>query len=113
MTDILRSLNKRLTKYFGLEINRYKEFPSDFTNDQIDIIRSVKPYTMTSPEKLYALIQGVKYIVLNNIPGSVVECGVWKGGSMMAIAYTLLQLNYTEKTLYLFDTFQECRHQQI
>lgn len=105
MTDILRSINKRLTKYCGLEIFRHKEFPMDFADDHVEIIRSVKPFTMTGSEKLYTLIQGVKYIVQSKVPGEIVECGVWRGGSMMAIAHTLLRLNHTEKSLFLFDTF--------
>jgi hypothetical protein len=39
------------------------------------------------------------------IPGAIVECGVWKGGSMMAVALTLLRLGDTERELVLFDTF--------
>jgi O-methyltransferase len=34
-----------------------------------------------------------------------VECGVWRGGSMMAVALTLLRLGVTNRDLYLFDTF--------
>ena len=41
----------------------------------------------------------------NNIPGSIVECGVWKGGSMMAVAETLKKLNATDRQLYLYDTY--------
>ena len=37
---------------------------------------------------------------------SIVECGVWKGGSMMAIALTLLRLRRPDYDLYLFDTFE-------
>jgi hypothetical protein len=35
----------------------------------------------------------------------MVECGVWKGGSMMAVAKTLLRLNDTERCLWLYDTY--------
>lgn len=70
------------------------------------IIASVQPYTMTGPPRLYALIQAVQYVVANRIPGDIVECGVWKGGSMMAVAQTLLQTNSTERHLHLFDTFE-------
>lgn len=80
-------------------------FPPDFDLFHIEIIRKVRPYTMTSPERLFALIETVKYVVSNNIPGSFVECGVWKGGSMMAIAETLHQLKVTDRQLYLYDTF--------
>jgi len=61
---------------------------------------------MTSPERIYALIESVSYIVKNKIPGDILECGVWKGGSMMAVAETLLRLGNKEKHLYLFDTFE-------
>lgn len=81
-------------------------FPPDFDAFHIEIIRKVRPYTMTSPERLYALIEGIKYVVQNKIPGSIVECGVWKGGSMMAVAETLSRLQATDRQLYLFDTFE-------
>lgn len=60
---------------------------------------------MTSNERLYGLIEAVKYIIENKIEGDIVECGVWKGGSMMAIAETLKQLGDTNRQLFLYDTF--------
>jgi hypothetical protein len=80
-------------------------YPTDFEQFHIDIIEQVRPYTMTSQERLFALIESVKYIVQHQIPGSIVECGVWKGGSMMAVAATLQQLGITDRQLYLYDTF--------
>ncbi len=61
---------------------------------------------MTSPERLYALMEAVRYIVASEIPGSFVECGVWKGGSTMAAALMLSELKRTDRQLYLFDTFE-------
>jgi hypothetical protein len=78
----------------------------DFTKDDIEIIKSVEQYTMTTPVRIYSLIQAVKYIIKNNIEGDFVECGVWKGGSMMAVAYTLNKLKCRDRDLYLYDTFQ-------
>ncbi|XDD51544.1 TylF/MycF/NovP-related O-methyltransferase [Leptospira sp. WS92.C1] len=40
----------------------------------------------------------------NKIEGDIVECGVWRGGSMMATAYRLMHLK-ASRMLYLFDTF--------
>ena len=40
------------------------------------------------------------------LAGAMVECGVWKGGSMMAIAESLLACGVRDRDLYLFDTFQ-------
>ena len=62
--------------------------------------------TMTSPERLNALTKAVEYIVEFDIEGAIVECGVWRGGSMAAAADTLLRLNVRDRDLYLFDTFE-------
>ena len=68
-------------------------------------MKEVQPFTMTSWERIYAVIYSIRYLVRSGIPGDIVECGVWKGGSMMAAAKTLLALNETQRNLYLFDTF--------
>jgi len=69
------------------------------------IYRQVRPYTMTSFERVVALCQSIAYLEAEHIAGAVVECGVWKGGSAMAAALALLQLDSTCRQLYLFDTF--------
>jgi hypothetical protein len=65
----------------------------------------VRPYTMTSPERVMALCQAIAYLEAKRIPGAVVECGVWKGGSMMGAALALRSLASTSRPLFLFDTF--------
>jgi len=82
------------------------EFPQDFDSGDIDTWRAVAPYTMTSRERVYALRAAARYVAKNQIPGDIVECGVWKGGSMMVVARTLLELRDTSRTLHLFDTFE-------
>ena len=39
---------------------KIQEFPPDFESWHLDIIKQVKPYTMTSNERLYSLIEAVK-----------------------------------------------------
>ena len=86
-------------------MNSPNGFPPDFESSDIEIIRAVEPYTMTSTERIHALVHAVRHIVRNRIAGDMVECGVWKGGSVMAMALTLLQLGERDRSLYLFDTF--------
>lgn len=69
------------------------------------IARAVEPYTCTGLARVGALIRAVRYVVRHRIPGSFVECGVWRGGSMMAVALTLLDEGVGDRDLYLFDTF--------
>ena len=58
------------------------------------------------PDAGYALFQAVRYVVQNQIPGAVVECGVWRGGSMMLVAHALKHFGDTSRALYLYDTYE-------
>ena len=89
----------------GMEL-RPTGFRSDFEPENATIIRQVQPYTMTTPDRVYALIQAVKYIAENDIKGSMVECGAWRGGSMMAAALVLQRHHRRDIDLYLYDTFE-------
>lgn len=75
------------------------------TDWQHQIADSVRNHTMTSRENVLTLIKVIKEINENNIEGDIVECGVWKGGSMMAAAKTLNYLKDYSRQIYLFDTF--------
>jgi O-methyltransferase len=80
-------------------------YPPDFDEAAIALCERVRPYTLTSPERIVALRDTVRYLVRAGIPGAFVECGVWRGGSMMVVALTLLEEGTTDRDLYLFDTF--------
>lgn len=81
-----------------------ERFP-DVSAEVLDIVDSVSPFTMTSAERLVALCDSISYVVQNRIEGAIVECGVWRGGSMMAAARTLLSLGVSDRELWLYDTF--------
>ena len=80
--------------------------PPDLTATERETIAAVAPFSMTSPERVVALTQAVEYIQRREIPGDIVECGVWRGGSMMATARTLLAGDGPTRHLHLFDTFE-------
>ncbi|MGH9856507.1 MAG: TylF/MycF/NovP-related O-methyltransferase [Acidobacteriota bacterium] len=106
MTDWKFKVFTWVNRKFGYEIWNYKgEFPPDFEAESAKTIRNVARYTSGSAERVHALIQAVEYIVQNKVPGDFVECGVWRGGSMMAMAETLLRLGQGDRQLYLYDTF--------
>jgi len=71
-----------------------------------EIYNRVQKFTMTGPERIASVCHAIEYIHSRKLPGDIVECGVWRGGSMMAAAMTLMRLNDTQRALYLFDTFQ-------
>jgi hypothetical protein len=77
----------------------------DFEEADVELCLRVAPYTMTTPARIYSLVRAVEYVSTRAVPGAFVECGVWRGGSMMAVALTLLRLGVTDRDLYLYDTF--------
>ncbi len=83
----------------------------DISDDELETVLRVQPHTMTSPERLVGLTRAVQHIQCHRIGGSIVECGVWRGGSMMAIALTLMRerekpVESEWRDLWLFDTFE-------
>jgi O-methyltransferase len=62
-------------------------------------------FSMASWERIFANIQAVRHIVRAGLEGDVVECGVWRGGSMMAMVQTLVNLKGTQRNVQLYDTF--------
>ena len=88
MTRWKRSVNDWLTRLTGYQLVRARragesrgtseQFPADYDESYREIIRAVRPFTMTSNDKLHVLITATRYIQLHRIPGAIVECGVWR-----------------------------------
>lgn len=97
----MKELIKRLLFSFGYELRRVDGYYSD---EDKEIIRRVSPYTMASPPRIAAVVDAVRYVSRNAIPGAIVECGVWRGGCMMAAAAVLKSAG-DFRDLCLFDTF--------
>lgn len=106
------AVNRVFNRLAGLARQKSSPHPADsssqpdFEPEDVAIIERVRPFTMTSPERVYALIKAIDYLLDRRIPGAVVECGVWRGGSMMAAASTLLRSGARNRELYLFDTYE-------
>jgi len=70
------------------------------------ILERSQPRTLTGLQKLLPLADAVRHIAEHQIPGAMVECGVWRGGSMQAVAWTLLDAGVDDRDLHLYDTFE-------
>jgi hypothetical protein len=68
---------------------------------------TVSNHTMASFERLATLWQQVRYLDRYDIPGALVECGVWRGGcvGLMALAH-LHGRDAATREIHLFDSFQ-------
>lgn len=69
------------------------------------IVDLALPHTMTGEARLLALIDAVRYCVRRGIGGDFAECGVWRGGSVLAIILTLQELGISNRDVHLYDTF--------
>lgn len=109
----LKRLVQSAAHLVGVEITKRKitepvdpDFVLDADEQTAATIKAVRPFTLTSAVKIAGLCDAVRFIVKHNVPGDLVECGVWRGGSMMAAARTLMSLGDTSRHLYLYDTFE-------
>lgn len=87
-------INEKTVRWGDMEVGFYP------------IFEACRRYTMTSVERMYALYKAVEYVVKAGVPGNIVECGVWRGGSMMLAARTLLKCGDASRILTLYDTFE-------
>ena len=116
--EINRPLWKKTIKsffnLFGLEILRTNNFLQrrenlvvEFDNDNYSkkLIEKVNPYinSATIPIR-WSLIQIMKYLDQKKIEGDLLECGVFRGGSLAMICL-LAEKYQMKKKIYAYDTF--------
>lgn len=98
-----------LAHRFGLSIARTSSLqarlPIEVTDEDRAIIAAVRPFSMTSAERIWSLLESVRHVCESGVEGDFVECGVWRGGSVMAMALKLRALGVTDRTIWLYDTF--------
>jgi O-methyltransferase len=101
-----RQQTKRPRERASAPIPRYRNITTDMEAEFIEIYNMAKPYTMTTIERSYGLFKSVEYINKGRIEGDMVECGVWRGGSAMIIARSLMHFGDQSRKIYLYDTFE-------
>ncbi|MEP6669094.1 MAG: TylF/MycF/NovP-related O-methyltransferase [Chthoniobacter sp.] len=99
----LSILVQRMANRFGYEIRAAEG--GDLPDYYSEIYEQVRPYTMTSRERLYSMIAATEHLEASGVKGAIVECGVWRGGSIMAALYALARAGKTEREIFLYDTY--------
>lgn len=105
----LKELIRRVLRRFGSVVispARSEDALRDLSDRERQVVASVLPYTMTTVERLATLINAINFVERYHLEGAVAECGVWRGGSMMAVAHMLVAQGNTSRELYLYDTFE-------
>lgn len=101
MVKFFKSIVSKIIQGWGYKLIKIEQKENDIPNDIAGIIKNK---TMVTAPALSNILEMTRYVVGNKIKGDFVECGVWKGGSVALMAYSLKQLNNLRK-IHLFDVF--------
>ena len=104
--SIVRFLARRGLLVITKNDPRFDDVPKNLDPAFGPIVPACSPFTMTTLQSQYGLWKAVEYVVKCDIPGDIVECGVWKGGSVMIAANALKQFGDPSRRIYLYDTFE-------
>lgn len=88
-SNLLFSVNHKIQNYFSPGLNRF-------------LTRKIRPYTLSSYERIKTLIELSHYLNLNAVEGDFVECGTYKGGT----AAVLSKHMSVSRHLWLYDSFE-------
>jgi O-methyltransferase len=106
MLRLIKSALARAGYHLTSPAEREAAALADLSDADRALIRRVDPFTMTSLERRASLLGAVDHVVRHGVAGDIVECGVWRGGSMMLVALALMARGETSRDLYLYDTFE-------
>jgi predicted O-methyltransferase YrrM len=70
-----------------------------------EVYERCRSYSLVSIESFYNIFRSVEYIAKNKIAGDFVECGVFLGGAVMAMALFAKHFGISDRKFYLYDTF--------
>lgn len=76
-----------------------------FNMEKVALFLKVFPYTMIGYKRLSNAYELAKVAERENIKGAFVECGVWKGGTIGAMAYVADRAT-SGRNIWLFDSFE-------
>lgn len=112
MPPLLKKLSRSIRTRLGRGQPRFlrdfdRNLGFDLEEDANRFIKIVRTNTMLPYERLVSLYQQVVFCERNAVPGSFVECGVWKGGAVGLMALANLHVSDERRHLHLFDAFGE------
>jgi O-methyltransferase len=87
---------KKIVRLGGIDLKRYNKALAHYKN----LYNKYKDFTMIPEEAFVSNLElCTKFL---KVEGDIVECGVWRGGMIAAIA----ELTEKNKTVHLFDSFE-------
>jgi hypothetical protein len=78
---------------------------ADFSDDERSIYLASWLNLCGSPESIVTLVRAVAHVLDRDIPGALVECGVFMGGNIEVMIRALQSRGAGDRDIYLYDTF--------
>lgn len=79
---------------------------------EIKKMYDIRPISTMSTSRIKNIMSAIEHIETKNIPGDVVECGVYMGGNISLCVNELYEKN-SNKLFYAFDTFKGVPKKEI
>jgi hypothetical protein len=105
-TRILEWLARRGIRIVTRNSPNFDPVPKNVEPEFLPILETCARFTCTSVEAQYGLFRAVEYVVRAGVPGDFVECGVYKGGSVMVAAMSFRHFGDESRRFWLYDTFE-------
>jgi O-methyltransferase len=70
------------------------------------LVARARTLSMVYEPQLHDLALKVQDVVDSGVPGDLVECGVWRGGSALLMAEVLERSAAADRKVWLFDSFE-------
>jgi hypothetical protein len=108
MDNLYRVLQGAARKFgYNFEVQSYRKdaFPAYVEPEFITLLRKYRDKTMVPWGGLHMAFRAARYVAKNQLPGAVVECGVWRGGCSFIMAETISQVCGPAYDFYMYDTY--------
>lgn len=108
---MLRTIIKLILNKFGYSIISNKDWMKKMENliveasdEEIGEFEKINKISLTSLPNKWSLIQSLKHVKNNNLPGDIVETGVFKGANLILIN-NFLKKFHIDKKIFAYDTY--------
>ena len=108
MDNLYRALQRAARKLgYNFEVQSFQKsaFPTYVEPEFIALLRKYRAKTMVPWGGLHMAFRAARYIAKSQLPGAVVECGVWRGGCSFIMAEAISQICGPAYDFYMYDTY--------
>lgn len=95
-----------LLNKFGYQI--IKSAPMDSYKRLNGLDWPLTAHTMVGLKRLDNIQKCIESVLSNNVPGDIIECGVWRGGASIFMRAVLKAYDVKDRVVYVADSFQGC-----